>query len=98
MTLAVFSADTERVRPCFRLLRALRDKTMAVHPGLTQLSMGMSGDYEVAIEEGADVVRVGQAIFGPRPTDDAFYWPGAISPSSPYAPTATTLIRPARRP
>ncbi|WP_176074692.1 YggS family pyridoxal phosphate-dependent enzyme [Brucella intermedia] len=81
MTLAVFSADTERVRSCFRLLRALRDQAMAVHPGLTQLSMGMSGDYEVAIEEGADVVRVGQAIFGPRPTDDAFYWPGAVSPS-----------------
>lgn len=37
MTLAVFSADTEQVRPCFRLLRALRDKAMAVHPGLTQL-------------------------------------------------------------
>lgn len=81
MTLAVFSADTERVRPCFRLLRTLRDRAIAVHSGLTQLSMGMSGDYEVAIEEGADVVRVGQAIFGPRPTDDAFYWPGTIPPS-----------------
>lgn len=75
MTLAVFSGDTERVRACFRLLRALRDKAMAIHPDLTQLSMGMSGDYEVAIEEGADVVRVGQAIFGSRPTDDSFYWP-----------------------
>lgn len=81
MTLAIFSSDTERVRNCFRLLRGLRDKAMTVHPGLTQLSMGMSGDYEVAIQEGADVVRVGQAIFGPRPTDDAFYWPGAIPPS-----------------
>ncbi|NTT88210.1 YggS family pyridoxal phosphate-dependent enzyme [Tabrizicola fusiformis] len=78
MTLAVFSSDAERVRPCFRLLRELRDRALAVHPGLTRLSMGMSGDYELAIEEGADVVRVGQAIFGPRPTDDAFYWPGAI--------------------
>ena len=81
MTLAIFSADTGRVRLCFRLLRDLRDRAAAVHPGLTQLSMGMSGDYEVAVEEGADVVRVGQAIFGPRPTPDAFYWPGAI-PSS----------------
>jgi len=36
----------------------------------------MSGDYEIAIEEGASVVRVGQAIFGARPTSDAFYWPG----------------------
>jgi len=76
MTLAIFSADCERVRACFRLLRALRDRAAAVHPDLRQLSMGMSGDYETAIEEGADVVRVGQAIFGKRPTDDAFYWPG----------------------
>ncbi|ROT97386.1 YggS family pyridoxal phosphate-dependent enzyme [Altererythrobacter sp. FM1] len=76
MTLAILSADTERVRRCFRLLRDLRERTVAVHPGLTQLSMGMSGDYEVAIEEGADVVRVGQAIFGPRPTPDSLYWPG----------------------
>ncbi|BEV44548.1 YggS family pyridoxal phosphate-dependent enzyme [Afipia carboxidovorans] len=82
MTLAVFSADTEQVRHCFRLLRALRDKAMAVHPGLTRLSMGMSSDYEAAIEEGADVVRVGQAIFGPRPTDDALYWPGLIPPQT----------------
>ncbi|SIT81012.1 YggS family pyridoxal phosphate-dependent enzyme [Pontibaca methylaminivorans] len=76
MTLAVFSSDHERVRTCFRLLRDLRDKAVAVHPEIAQLSMGMSGDYELAIEEGADVVRVGQAIFGPRPTNDAFYWPG----------------------
>lgn len=76
MTLAIFSTDTERVRLCFRLLRELRDRAVRVHPGLTQLSMGMSGDYETAIEEGATVVRVGQAIFGPRPTGDAFYWPG----------------------
>lgn len=76
MTLAIFSAEAERVRACFRLLRALRDRAAGVHPGLTGLSMGMSGDYEVAIEEGATVVRVGQAIFGPRPTADALYWPG----------------------
>lgn len=76
MTLAVFSADTDRVRTCFRLLRDLRDKVLAVDPSLTKLSMGMSGDFELAIEEGADVVRVGQAIFGPRPTGNAFYWPG----------------------
>lgn len=80
MTLAIFSADTVRVRACFRLLRDLRDRAATVHPGVTQLSMGMSGDYETAIEEGADVVRVGQAIFGPRPTADAFYWPDADPP------------------
>lgn len=79
MTLAVFSDDKERVRACFQLLRNLRGKALAVHPGVTKLSMGMSGDYEIAIEEGADVVRVGQAIFGPRPTQDAYYWPGLIS-------------------
>ncbi|WP_235720786.1 YggS family pyridoxal phosphate-dependent enzyme [Magnetospirillum molischianum] len=78
MTLAIFSADTERVRACFRLLRRLRDRAVTVHPDLTQLSMGMSGDYEAAIEEGANVVRVGQAIFGKRPTDDSFYWPGLM--------------------
>ncbi|CAA0100885.1 Pyridoxal phosphate homeostasis protein [Starkeya nomas] len=76
MTLAIFSAETDRVRGCFRLLRDLRDRAVAVHPGLTQLSMGMSADFETAIEEGAHIVRVGQAIFGARPTGDAFYWPG----------------------
>lgn len=75
MTLAILSPDPPRVRNCFRLLRELRDRAAAVHPGVTQLSMGMTGDYEIAIEEGADVVRVGQAIFGPRPTSDALYWP-----------------------
>ncbi len=75
MTLAIFSADTERVRDCFRLPRDLRDRAVSIHPGLTLLSMGMSGDFEAAIEEGANVVRVGQAIFGARPTSDAFYWP-----------------------
>lgn len=78
MTLAIFSADTERVRTCFRLLRNLRDRAVAIHPDLSQLSMGMSGDFEVAIEEGANVVRVGQAIFGARPTSDGFYWPGLM--------------------
>ncbi len=78
MTLAIFSADTERVRTCFRLLCGLRDRAVAIHPGITQLSMGMSGDFEVAIQEGANIVRVGQAIFGARPTSDAFYWPGIM--------------------
>lgn len=79
MTLAIFSADDARVRACFGLLRDLRDRAVRVHPGVTRLSMGMSGDYEAAIEEGADVVRVGQAIFGPRPGGDAQYWPGLLT-------------------
>lgn len=81
MTLAIFSAETERVRECFRTLRGLRDALRATVPaagGLAELSMGMSGDFETAIEEGATVVRVGQAIFGPRPGSDAHYWPGLI--------------------
>jgi uncharacterized pyridoxal phosphate-containing UPF0001 family protein len=49
-------------RPHFRTLRALRDRL-----GLADLSMGMSGDYPAAIEEGATMVRVGTAIFGERP-------------------------------
>lgn len=76
MTLALFSDEMERVRPCFRLLRRLRDEMATLHPDLRELSMGMSGDFEMAIEEGADVVRVGQAIFGKRPTPDGHYWPG----------------------
>lgn len=76
MTIAVFSSDIERVRPCFTLLRDLRDQAREldlVGPG--ELSMGMSGDYETAIEEGATCVRVGQAIFGARATADSHYWP-----------------------
>lgn len=81
MTLALFSADMAKVRPCFVLLRALRDQAVERHPGLSGLSMGMTGDFEAAIEEGATVVRIGQAIFGKRPTPDSHYWPGAGSPS-----------------
>ena len=80
MTLAIFSADEERVRRCFRLLRAIRGQLREDGPaGLAfdALSMGMSGDFEIAIEEGATIVRVGQAIFGARATSDAHYWPGA---------------------
>ena len=45
-----------------------------IGPG--ELSMGMSGDYEIAVEEGAECVRVGQAIFGARALPDSHYWPG----------------------
>ncbi|MBN9538740.1 MAG: YggS family pyridoxal phosphate enzyme [Alphaproteobacteria bacterium 65-37] len=76
MTLALLSNDMDRVRPCFRLLRHLRDEAVQRNPAIAELSMGMSGDFEEAIEEGADVVRVGQAIFGKRPTPDGHYWPG----------------------
>lgn len=80
MTLAIFTPDSGRVRRCFGLLRRLRDQAREtdrdlIGPG--ELSMGMSGDYEIAIEEGADCVRVGQAIFGARATPDSYYWPQA---------------------
>jgi len=87
MTLALFSSDAERVRACFILLRDLRDRLRQnAHAdiSLDELSMGMSGDYEIAIEEGSTVVRVGQAIFGARNTPDAHYWPtsGGSGPAS----------------
>ncbi|WP_325950298.1 YggS family pyridoxal phosphate-dependent enzyme [Pseudomonas putida] len=78
MTLALLSAEAQRVRQCFSLLRNLRNQLQQNAPAeisLTELSMGMSGDFEIAIEEGATIVRVGQAIFGARKTPDSFYWP-----------------------
>ena len=86
MTLALLSAEPSRVRRCFVVLRQLRERLRQEAPagiGLDDLSMGMSGDYEIAIEEGATVVRVGQAIFGARPTTDAHYWPGAAEEREP---------------
>ncbi len=61
MTIAPFVNDPEEVRPVFRELRRLRDAL-----GLAELSMGMTDDFEVAIEEGATIVRIGRAIFGER--------------------------------
>jgi pyridoxal phosphate enzyme (YggS family) len=82
MTLALFSGEAERVRRCFVLLRTLRDQLQQSAPAgieLNELSMGMSGDFDIAIEEGATVVRVGQAIFGARALPDSHYWPGESS-------------------
>jgi pyridoxal phosphate enzyme (YggS family) len=64
------TASAERSRPFFRRLRELRDQWQAAVRGqaeLTELSMGMSDDFEVAIEEGATMVRIGRALFGERP-------------------------------
>jgi PLP dependent protein len=58
--------NPEMARPYFRKLRELRDRLQERFPKLRELSMGMSGDFEVAIEEGATIVRIGTAIFGPR--------------------------------
>lgn len=78
MTLATFTQEQNEVRRCFRLLREIRDRAREEAPQgstLFELSMGMSGDYERAIEEGATIVRVGQAVFGPRALPDEHYWP-----------------------
>lgn len=79
MTLAAFTSDTDEVRRCFVRLREVRDRARQAPGGdrLADLSMGMSGDFEIAIEEGATIVRVGTAVFGARPTPDSHYWPGA---------------------
>jgi pyridoxal phosphate enzyme (YggS family) len=66
MTLPPMPAVSEDSRPRFRALRELRDGLLTRHGGMRELSMGMSIDYEVAIEEGATMVRVGTALFGER--------------------------------
>lgn len=73
MILPPYDPDPERSRPWFRRLRGLAEAARARHPRLrlTELSMGMSEDFEVAIEEGATLVRVGRALFGDRRAADA---------------------------
>lgn len=67
MTIAPYAPAAERARPVFRRLRELRSECeQLLGAPLPQLSMGMSGDFEVAIEEGATLVRIGTALFGPR--------------------------------
>ena len=67
MTLPPVAADPEQARPAFRRLRELRDKLVRrLDWPLPDLSMGMSNDFEVAIEEGATQIRVGTALFGSR--------------------------------
>ena len=73
MVLPPWSEDPETARPYFRGLRQLRDTLRAAGPDrapLDELSMGMSHDLEVAVAEGATMVRVGTALFGPRPAAD----------------------------
>ncbi|MGL5406312.1 MAG: YggS family pyridoxal phosphate-dependent enzyme [Propionibacteriaceae bacterium] len=82
MTLALFTEDHRVVKDCFgRMLQVQRELQDRDGGGWEELSMGMSGDYELAIEQGATCVRVGQAIFGNRLNPD-FYWPGISQGSS----------------
>jgi pyridoxal phosphate enzyme (YggS family) len=71
MTMPPFTPDPELTRPYFRTLRALAEqlntKGLLGNQGRVELSMGMSHDYQVAIEEGATLIRIGTAIFGARP-------------------------------
>lgn len=70
MTIGLLSEKSEKVRDGFKLLKELQQKI-----GVKELSMGMSGDLDIAIEEGATIVRVGTAIFGQRTYPDNHYWP-----------------------
>lgn len=83
MTLAVFSSDHDQVRRCFEVMTDLAER-LRQGPGdpgrFDELSMGMSGDFELAIECGATTVRVGQAIFGARDLGPDYYWPTANLP------------------
>lgn len=66
MTIAPLTEDADRIRSCFRALRELREYLEPRCPGnWSQLSMGMSNDFEIAIAEGATILRIGTAVFGP---------------------------------
>lgn len=72
MTMAPWTLEPEKVRPVFRAARELKQRCEeALGVSLPHLSMGMTGDFEVAIEEGATLVRVGTALFGERPRPPA---------------------------
>lgn len=77
MTIGLFSAEERLVRPCFQLLKRVQQEAIALNlPNveMKELSMGMSHDLEIAIEEGATIVRVGTAVFGERIYPDSYYW------------------------
>lgn len=75
MTVAPLAANPENVRPVFRALRELRDRLRVALPPQRatwdELSMGMSDDFDVAIEEGATIIRIGRGLFGERPVPHA---------------------------
>ncbi|MEN9447366.1 MAG: hypothetical protein RJA25_656 [Bacteroidota bacterium] len=77
MTIGLFSSETEKVRTCFQLLKTIQQEIIQLNiptVEMNELSMGMSGDLETAIEEGATIIRVGTAIFGQRIYPDSYYW------------------------
>jgi hypothetical protein len=66
MAIPPLADDAEQMRPHFRELRLIRDRLVELHDHVVELSMGMTDDFEIAIEEGASLIRVGRAIFGDR--------------------------------
>ncbi len=77
MTIGLFSAEENKVRPCFRKMKNLQQhiiKHKINGVEMDVLSMGMSHDLEIAIEEGATLIRIGTAIFGERIYPDSYYW------------------------
>lgn len=74
MTIGLFSAEKQQVRQCFQRLKQIQNQLLDAGINATELSMGMSGDFEIAIAEGATIIRVGSAIFGERPHPDSYYW------------------------
>jgi pyridoxal phosphate enzyme (YggS family) len=101
MTMAPFSEDSESSRVYFRRLRELRDEMEERFSiKLAHLSMGMSGDYEVAVEEGATMLRLGTVLFGERPklksvrecaSDGSDSSPGGLDSYSGSGPTVKVL-------
>lgn len=82
MTIGLFSSDMHKVRQCFKLLKSIQKQIVDLeieNVEMNELSMGMSGDLEIAIEEGATIIRVGTAIFGERQYPDSYYWNEGIS-------------------
>ena len=77
MTIGLFSGEEEKVRACFRRLKQVQKRVAAMGlPNVSTdiLSMGMSGDLEIAIEEGSTMLRIGTAVFGERQYPDSRYW------------------------
>ncbi|MDO6743616.1 YggS family pyridoxal phosphate-dependent enzyme [Tenacibaculum soleae] len=77
MTIGLLSSKSTEIRKCFQILKQLQqdiNNLNILNAKIDELSMGMSGDLEIAIEEGATIVRVGTAIFGERFYPDSYYW------------------------
>ncbi|MFB2120866.1 YggS family pyridoxal phosphate-dependent enzyme [Parapedobacter sp. 2B3] len=77
MTIGLLSAEAHNVRRCFRLLKDIQQQIIASkipNVEMKELSMGMSNDLEIAIAEGATILRIGTAVFGKRIYPDSYYW------------------------